>query len=255
MATSSQYIHHIFINLVHILYLLDYQNAVAKRLDNRQLLSFDSDAIGRSNLFFLHVFPRLVGVTQTLQLLSHYSSQCIAIYPSDIYIQNVSQITSQSTDKLPQRASLSSARTVRSAQTSISGKIVIQDEDLINCPNLNFNMTKREIPDQQSTTMFYLAWYSSNTIRMNKELKLVSKNTPIIYGFYTTTKDDLINIVSVSLDQLLSLHKKYVTWQSTKYRVIWNEYLFLDIYLLHKLLKQIQNKSIKYKTTIHILNH
>jgi hypothetical protein len=182
---------------------------VAKRIDNRQLLSFDCDAVGRSNLFFLHVFPRFVGVTETLQSLSHYSSQCIAIYPSDIYGQNVLQITSLSTDKLPQRASISSARTLRSAQASASGMNLIHDDDLAQCPNINLNMFKRELVDHQSAAGFSLAWYSSNTIRINTE-KIEKQRLPLIYGFYTTAKDDLINIISIPLDQLLNLHKKYV---------------------------------------------
>jgi hypothetical protein len=166
--------------------------------------------VGRSNLFFLHVFPRLVGVTETLQFLSHYSSQCIAIYPSEIYSQNVLQITSSSTDKLPHRASISSGHTARSTQTSTSGMNLINDDDLANCPNINLNMIKRELSDQQSTAMFSLAWYSSNTIRINTVQIQNQRNSSSIYGFYTTGKDDLINIVSVSLDQLLNLHKKYV---------------------------------------------
>ncbi|CAF3362886.1 unnamed protein product [Rotaria sp. Silwood1] len=191
------------------LHLLNYQNAVAKRIDNRQLLSLDCDAIGRSNLFFLHVFPRFIGVTQTLQSLSHYSSQCIAIYPSEIYTQNVLQITSLSTDKLPQRASVSSARTLRSAQTSASGMNLINDDDLGQCPNINLNMIKRELPDYQPTASFSLAWYSSNTLRINTT-KIQNQQSSSIYGFYTTAKDDFINVVSVSLDQLLNIYKKYL---------------------------------------------
>ncbi|CAF2036857.1 unnamed protein product [Rotaria magnacalcarata] len=191
------------------LHLLNYQNAVGKRTDNRQLLSFDCDAVGRSNLFFLHVFPRFVGATQTLQSLSHYSSQCIAIYPSEIYIQNVAQITSSSTDKLPQRASTSSARTLRSAQTSTSGINLIQGEDLGHYPNINLTMIKRELPDYQPTVAFSLAWYSSNTIRINtKQIQNAESST--IYGFYTTAKDDFINVVSISLDRLLNLYKRYL---------------------------------------------
>ncbi len=170
----------------------------------------DSDAVGRSNLFFLHVFPRFVGVTQTLQSLSHYSSQCIAIYPSDSYSQNVLQITSLSTEKLPQRASVSSGHTIRSAQTSSSGMNLMNDDDLAHCPNINLNMIKRELTDVQLTAAFSLAWYSSNTIRINKVQKQNQRAAASIYGFYTTAKDDLINVVAVALDQLLNLHKKYV---------------------------------------------
>ncbi|CAF3334977.1 unnamed protein product [Rotaria socialis] len=191
------------------LHLLNYQNAVGKRTDNRQLLSFDCDAVGRSNLFFLHVFPRFVGATQTLQSLSHYSSQCVAIYPSEIYIQNVVQITSSSTDKLPQRASISSARTLRSAQTSASGINLIQDEDLGHCPNINLTMIKRELPDYQPAAAFSLAWYSSNTIRINTK-QIQNEESSTIYGFYTTAKDDFINVVSISLDHLLNLYKRYL---------------------------------------------
>lgn len=197
-------------NLLYDADFLDYQNAVAKRLDNRQLLSFDCDAVGRCNLFFLHVFPRLVGVTETLQSLSHYSSQCVAIYPSDIYSQNVMQITASSTEKLPQRASISSARTIRSAQTSTSGMNLINDEELAHCPNVNLNMMKRELADQQSAAAFSLAWYSSNTVRINPTPKQNQRNAALMYGFFTNNKDDVINVVGVSLDQLLHLHKKYV---------------------------------------------
>jgi hypothetical protein len=213
---------------------------VAKRLDNRQLLSFDCDAVGRSNLFFLHVFPRLVGVTETLQSLSHYSSQCIAIYPSEIYSQNVLQITSSSTEKLPNRASISSGHTARSGQTNTSGMNLITNDDLAHCPNINLNMIKKDLSDQQSATMFSLAWYSSNTIRIQTQ-----RTSSSIYGFYTTGKDDLINVVSVSLDQLLNLHKKYVLFMLI---IISNGNMnddYLDIYPLLKLLKLIQNKSIK----------
>jgi hypothetical protein len=71
-------------------------------------------------------------------------------------------------------------------------------------------MIKRELSDQQSAAMFSLAWYSSNTIRINTVQIQNQRTSSSIYGFYTTGKDDLINIVSVSLDQLLNLHKKYV---------------------------------------------
>lgn len=189
---------------------LDYQNAVAKRLDNRQLLSFDCDAVGRCNLFFLHVFPRLVGVTETLQSLSHYSSQCVAIYPSDIYSQNVMNITASSMEKLPQRASMSSARTIRSAQTNASGMNLIHDDELAQCPNINLNMMKRESSDQQSAAAFSLAWYSSDTVRINPTSRENPRHASLIYGFFTNNKDDVINVVGVSLDQLLHLHKKYV---------------------------------------------
>jgi len=157
----------------------------------------------------------LVGVTQTLQLLSHYSSQCIAIYPSEIYSQNVLQITSLSTDKLPQRASISSARTIRSAQTSTSGMNLINNDDLSYYPNINLNMIKKDLSDYQSTSAFSLAWYSSNTIRINRVQNQNQRNSSTIYGFYTTAKDDLTNVVSVSLDQLLNLHKKYVFVKDT----------------------------------------
>lgn len=188
--------------------MLDYQNAVAKRLDNRQLLSFDCDAVGRSNLFFLHVFPRFVGVTETLQSLSHYSSQCVAIYPSEIYSQNVMQITASSTERLPQRASISSARTIRSAQTNFSGMNLINDEELAHSPNINLNMMKRELSDEQSSAAFTLAWYSSNTVIIHTPPKQNQRAAPLIYGFFTNNKEDMINVVAVSLDQLLHLHKK-----------------------------------------------
>ena len=165
--------------------------------------------MGRSNLFFLHVFPRLVDVTQTLQSLSHYSSQCISIYPSEIYSQNVLQVTSLSTDKLLQQASVSSARTVRSAQTSASGMNLINDDDLGQCPNINLNMIKRELPDQQPTAGFSLAWYSSNTIQINTT-QVQNQQSSSLYGFYTSAKDDFVDIISISLDQLLNLYKKYV---------------------------------------------
>ena len=189
------------------LFTLDYQNAVGKRIDNRQLLSFDCDAVGRSNLFFLHVLPRYVGVTQTLQSLSHYSAQCTAIYPSEIYSQHVLQIIASSTDKLPQRASTSSARTIRSAQTSASGMNLIDDEDLFNCPNIVSNISKRELPDHQPAVAFSLAWYSSNTVPITTAV-VVNQRLSTIYGFYTTAKDDLVNVVAVPLDDLLNLYKK-----------------------------------------------
>ncbi len=201
--------------------------------------------MGRSNLFFLHVFPRLVGVTETLQSLSHYASQCIAIYPSDIYSQNILQITASSTDKLAHRASISSGHTARSAQSSTSGLNLITDDDLANCPNIKLNMIKRDLPDQQPATMFNLAWYSSNTIRINTAQTRNQRTSSSIYGFYTTgtiAKDDSVNVVSVSLDQLLNLHKKYVLFMC--YRCEKRNY-YLDIYLLLKLLKLIQNKLIK----------
>lgn len=83
---------------------------------------------------------------------------------------------------------------------------LINDDDLVHCPNINLNMIKRELPDHQSSNTFNLAWYSSNTIRINTNQRASSS----IYGFYTTAKDDLINVISVSLNQLLNLHKKYV---------------------------------------------
>jgi hypothetical protein len=187
-----------------------YQNAVGKRIDNRQLLSFDCDAVGRSNLFFLHVLPRYVGVTQTLQSLSHYSTQCTAVYPSEIYSQHVLQIIASSTDKLPQRASTSSARTLRSAQTSASGMNLIDDEDLANCPNIISNIAKRELPDHQPSATFSLAWYSSNTVPITTAV-VVNQRLSSIYGFYTTAKDDLVNVVAVPLDDLLNLYKKYAS--------------------------------------------
>ena len=181
--------------------LIDYQNAVAKRIDNRQLLSFDCDAVGQSNLFFLHVFPRYVGVTQTLQSLAHYASQCIAIYPSEIYRQHALQIIASSTDKSAARASVSSSHTMRSVQTNTSAMNLTDDEDLALCPNIYMNMFKRELPDYQPATGFSLAWYASNTVPMTMSS---------IYGFYTTAKDDLVNIVAVPLDQLLALYRKSV---------------------------------------------
>jgi len=100
---------------------------------------------------------------------------------------------------------MSSSHTVRSAQTSTSGMNLMNDDVLAHCPNINLNMIKRELPDSQSTTTFSLAWYASNTVQIQNQ-----RASSSIYGFYTTAKDDLINIVSVSLDQLLNLHKKYV---------------------------------------------
>ena len=188
-------------------FALDYQNAVGKRIDNRQLLSFDCDAVGRSNLFFLHVLPRYVGVTQTLQSLSHYSSQCTAVYPSEIYSQNVLQIIAASTDKLPQRASTSSARTIRSAQTNASGMNLIDDEDLAYCPNIHLNISKSELPDYQVSAAFTLAWYSANTVPITAPT-VGNQRLSSIYGFYTTAKDELVNVVAVPLDQLLNLYKK-----------------------------------------------
>ena len=84
---------------------------------------------------------------------------------------------------------------------------LINDDDLAQCPNINLNMIKRELPDHQPTAGFSLAWYSSNTIRINTAQ---NQKPSSIFGFYSTTKDDLINAVSIPLDQLLSLHKKYV---------------------------------------------
>ena len=120
------------------------------------------------------------------------------------------QISSTSTEKLPQRASVSSGRTVRSTQTNTSGMNLINDDDLAHCPNINLNMMKRDLADQQSSGAFSLAWYSSNTVRVHTAPKQNQRTSTSIYGFYTTTKDDLINVVSVSLGQLLNLHKKYV---------------------------------------------
>ncbi|CAF0864674.1 unnamed protein product [Adineta ricciae] len=188
------------------LHLLNYQNNVAKRLDNRQLLSLDCDAVGRSNLFFLHIFPRFVGVTQALQSLYQYSSQCMSIYPSDIYNDSVLQMTSSSTNNLPHRASVSSARTMRSVQTNANG---INDEDLEHCPNIHLQMIKKELSDEQLKTEFSLSWYSSNTIRVYTSQAHNQPQLPV-FGFYTTGNDGLINVVSVSLEQLLYLHKKYL---------------------------------------------
>ncbi|CAF0806977.1 unnamed protein product [Adineta steineri] len=188
------------------LHLLNYQNVVAKRIDNRQLLSFDCDSVGRSNLFFLHVFPRLAGVTQTLQSLSHYFTQCVPIYPSEIYNQNILQSISSSTDKLPNRASVSSARTMRSTQ-SYSNELT--SDDLRHCPNINLNMLSKELTDEQLNTRFSLAWYSSNTIRMDTTDEQNQK-LPSIYGFYTNAQGDIINVISVPLTHLINLHKKYL---------------------------------------------
>ena len=179
---------------------------MAKRIDNRQLFSFDSDAIGQSNLFFLPALPRYTGVTQTLQSLAQYSKECIAIYPSEIYNRNVSQISAFSPDKLPQRASLSSARTMRSAQASTSA-LSFTDDELAHCPNLSPDMFRRELPDHQANAAFSLAWYSSNTVRMASTSTQSSRSSSI-YGCYTTAKDDLIDVVPVPLERLLHLHKK-----------------------------------------------
>lgn len=100
---------------------------------------------------------------------------------------------------------------MRSTQTSTSGMNLMNDDELIHCPNINLNMMKRELSDQPSSTTFSLAWHSSNTMRINNtEQKQNQRTSSSIYGFYTTGKDDLVNVVSVSLDQLLNLHKKYV---------------------------------------------
>lgn len=128
------------------------------------------------------------------------------MYPSEIYTQNVVQVTT-APDKLPQRASVSSARTLRSVQTSMSTMNLINDDDLGQCPNINLNMMKRELPDYQATVAFSLAWYSSNSIRINTP-RVQNDLSSTIYGFYTTAKDDFINVVSVSLDQLLNLYKR-----------------------------------------------
>ena len=185
----------------------DYQNAVAKRIDNRQLLSFDCDAVGHSNLFFLHIFPRYVGVTQTLQYLSQYSTQCIAIYPSDIFAQHVLQIVASSTEKPIHRASISSARTMRSAQTTISAMNLNEDDDFPSSPNIHTKMIKRETPDHQTNAAFSLGWYSSNAVSIRRNTEN-NQRLPLVYGFYTTAKDDLIDVVAVPLDRLLNLHKK-----------------------------------------------
>lgn len=184
-----------------IIPVLDYQNAVAKRLDNRQLLSFDNDAVGQSNLFFLPVFPRYVGVTQTLQSLAHYAVQCVAIYPSEIYHQQ-SMATTASMDKVPPRASVSSSQTMRSVHTSASAMNAHDEDDLTSCPNINLHLIKRDLPDYQASAGFSLSWYASNTVPF--------ANQSSIYGFYATAKDDLVNIVAVPLDQLLSLYKRCV---------------------------------------------
>jgi hypothetical protein len=92
----------------------------------------------------------------------------------------------------------------------MSGMNLKKDDDLSYCPNINLNMVRRELPDQQSTAMFCLAWYASNTIRINTIQTQNQRASSAIYGFYTAAKDDLINIVSVRLDQLINLHKKYV---------------------------------------------
>jgi hypothetical protein len=86
---------------------------------------------------------------------------------------------------------------------------LMNDDDLAHSPNINLNMSKRDLPDHQATAGFSLAWYSSNTIQINTP-QIQNQRLSSIYGFYTTAKDDLINIVSVPLDQLLNLHKKYV---------------------------------------------
>jgi hypothetical protein len=70
-------------------------------------------------------------------------------------------------------------------------------------------MIKRNLSDEKSTADFSLAWYASNTIRINTA-QIQNQRLSSIYGFYTTANDDLINVVSVPLDQLINLHKKYV---------------------------------------------
>ena len=70
-------------------------------------------------------------------------------------------------------------------------------------------MVKRELPDNQLTGDFSLAWYASNTIRI-QTAQIQSQRSSSIYGFYTSANDDLTNVVSVPLDQLLNLHKRYV---------------------------------------------
>jgi hypothetical protein len=92
---------------------------------------------------------------------------------------------------------------------------LINDDDLSYYPNINLNMIKKDLSDYQSTSAFSLAWYSSNTIRINRVQNQNQRNSSTIYGFYTTAKDDLTNVVSVSLDQLLNLHKKYVFVKDT----------------------------------------
>jgi hypothetical protein len=114
---------------------------------------------------------------------------------------------------------------------------LINDDDLAHCPNINLNMIKRELPDHQSIAGFSLAWYSSNTVQIQNQ-RLSS-----IYGLYTAAKDDLVNVVSVPLDQLLNLHKKYVYIKIIN--LIGLNLHYLDIYRLLKLLKLIQSKLIK----------
>lgn len=125
---------------------------------------------------------------------------------------------------------------------------LINDTDLAHCPNINLNMIKREISDQQSSNAFNLAWYSSNTIRINtvQQQNQRTSSSASIYGFYTTAKDDFINVVSVPLDQLLNLHKRYVYIKKMRTLIIFSLHnYYLDIYRLLKLLKLIQNKLIR----------
>lgn len=114
---------------------------------------------------------------------------------------------SSSTDKPIQRASISSSRTLRSAQTTISAMNVIEDEHFATCPNIHTKTAKREMPDHQASAAFSLAWYSSSGISFSSQESQKSRSS-LIYGFYTTAKDDLVDIVCLSLDQLLTLHKK-----------------------------------------------
>ncbi|CAF0839975.1 unnamed protein product, partial [Didymodactylos carnosus] len=196
------------------LHLLNYQNAISKRIDNRQLLSFDSDCVGRTNLYFLHLLPRLVQTNKCLSELPLYSENCLGLYPSEQYSQSIPTL-SQGTNEPRTSIRLVSSKTSRSQTTqgtAASSSATMTDEDFSQCPNMNMNLFKRELPTD-STSLMSLAWYSTNSININSDV--TTKEKPFIYAFYTIKTDEKINneptnVLYVPLFKLLDLHKRYL---------------------------------------------